>query len=249
MLTIAAAQPLSRSHDVAGNAGRHAEAVREADARVVVFPELSLTGYELAAETLAPDDPRLEPLVRACADTGTLALAGAPVAGEHIAMLAVDGEGARVAYRKLYLGDVEAERFAPGPAPVALDVDGVRLGLAICKDTGVVEHAARTAALGIDAYVAGVVKHDHEAPLLDERARRIGSDHGVWVVTASMANPTGGGFERTAGLSGIWAPDGAAVARAGAEPGGIAKAQVSSRAASAASGAPQSSSEAGVVTP
>ena len=63
----------------------------------------------------------------------------------------------------MYLGTVEAERFTPGPEPVAIEVDGWRLGLGICKDTGVVEHAQRTAALGIDAYVAGTTKHDHEA--------------------------------------------------------------------------------------
>jgi predicted amidohydrolase len=48
-LAVAAAQPPCASYDVAGNAAHHAAAVRAAGARVVVFPELSLTGYELAA--------------------------------------------------------------------------------------------------------------------------------------------------------------------------------------------------------
>ncbi|RQX35997.1 carbon-nitrogen hydrolase family protein, partial [Micromonospora chalcea] len=56
-LRIAVAQPLTRSGDVAGNAARHADAVRAAAARVVVFPEMSLTGYELDAAPLDPDDP------------------------------------------------------------------------------------------------------------------------------------------------------------------------------------------------
>ena len=47
-----------------------------------------------------------------------MALAGAPVPGEagrpHIAVLAVDGTGITVAYRKLWLGAAEAERFGPG---------------------------------------------------------------------------------------------------------------------------------------
>ncbi|MDG4801263.1 phosphotransferase [Micromonospora sp. WMMD980] len=106
-LRIAVAQPLTRTDDVAGNAERHAAAVRAARARVVVFPELSLTGYELAAAPLDPSDDRLAPLRAACAATGTLALAGAPVAGPHIAVLAVDGDGVRVAYRAG--GDVLAE--------------------------------------------------------------------------------------------------------------------------------------------
>jgi predicted amidohydrolase len=225
-MLIAAAQPLTLSYDVAGNAERHAQAVRVAGARVVVFPELSLTGYELDAEAVAPDDPRLAPLVEAAADTHTTVLAGAPVAGDHIAMLAIDAEGARVAYRKINLGGAEPERFAPGAAPAVLEVDGVRLGLAICKDTGVVEHAADTAALGIDAYVAGIVHHFDEGDEHIRRALRVTRDHGVFVVMASMANPTGGGFDRTAGRSGIWAPDGSLLAQAGAEPGEIARAEL-----------------------
>ncbi|NUW41862.1 carbon-nitrogen hydrolase family protein [Nonomuraea rhodomycinica] len=223
-LTIAVAQPLSVPHDVAANAAAHARAVRSAAARVVVFPELSLTGYELDAETVAPGDARLDPLVAACAETGAVALAGAPVDGDgapHIATLAVDGSGVTVAYRKMYLGAEEAVRFAPGGQPRLLDVDGWRLGLAVCKDTGVPEHAAATAGLGIDAYVAGTVKHAHEAELQAERARRIAAGHGVWVAVASFAGATGGGFAETAGRSGVWAPGGELVAQAGPESGAV----------------------------
>lgn len=53
----------------------------------------------------------------------------------------------------MWLGATESERFAPGDGPAVHDVDGWRLGLAICKDTGVAQHAADTAALGIDAYL------------------------------------------------------------------------------------------------
>ena len=66
-----------------------------------------------------------------------MALAGAPVPGEagrpHIAVLAVDGAGITVAYRKLWLGAAEAERFGPGDKPAVLDVDGWRLGLASAR--------------------------------------------------------------------------------------------------------------------
>ena len=158
-IVIAVAQPRSVSFDVAANALTHAAAIRAASARVVVFPELSLTGYELDAPTIDARDPRLAPIVAACAETGSLALVGAPVQGEagqrHIALLAVDGNGTSVAYRKTWLGGAEPDRFAPGDGPAVLEVDGWRLGLAICKDTGVPQHASDTASLGIDAYVAG----------------------------------------------------------------------------------------------
>ncbi|MFI9255213.1 carbon-nitrogen hydrolase family protein [Streptomyces sp. NPDC053069] len=221
--SIAVAQPRCTAFDVKTNAVAHREAVRAANARVVAFPEMSLTGYKLEAAPVLPDDERLAPIVAACAESGTLALVGAPVPGPRIGILAVDGKGARVAYGKVYLHGSEADHFVPGE-PAMIEVDGWRLGLAVCRDTGIPEHAAQTVALGIDGYVAGVVHADHEAEVHGERARRIAADHGVWVATAAFAGPTGGGFDRTSGRSGIWSADGALVAEASAAPDEIARA-------------------------
>lgn len=227
-LTLAVAQPHCTPYDAAANAGAHAALVRSAGARVVVFPELSLTGYELDAPTLAVDDPRLQPLVEACAETGSIALVGAPIAGEarepHIAMLAVHGSGATVAYRKLWLGKIEAERFTPGSHPALLEVDGWRFGLAICRDTNIPQHASDTVALGIDGYVSGVLETADQASAQEARARQIALEHGVWVALASFAGSTGGGYAHAAGRSGIWSPTGNVVAQAGSETGIVIRA-------------------------
>ncbi len=227
-LTIAVAQPVCVPYDVAANALTHAATVRSAGTRVVVFPELSLTGYELDAPAITAEDSRLAPIIEACAETGAVALAGAPVEGDagrsHIAMLAIDGDGAAVAYEKLWLGGAEPNRFSPGSRPSVLGVDGWRLGLAICKDTGVPQHASDAAALGIDAYVAAVLESTEDAHIPDERARRVATDHHVWVAVASFAGSTGGGYAHAAGRSSIWTPDGVVVAQAGPETGAVARA-------------------------
>jgi predicted amidohydrolase len=277
-LTVAVAQPPCVAHDVAANARAHAAAIRApeaAGARVVLFPELSLTGYELDAAPVDPGDERLQPIVAACAATGTVALVGAPVTGPpaagapaagvpatgapvtgastanvpvtcapatgapasdnskknetppvFIGVLAIDADGASVAYRKMWLGQEEARRFSPGPAPAKLTVDGWRLGLAVCRETGVAEHAADTAALGIDAYLAGTVMAPDEAETQNERGRRISTGHYLWVALASFAGPTGGGYDQTAGRSGIWAPDGTQVSAAGPRPGAVSRARL-----------------------
>ena len=223
-LIMGVAQPPCVALDVAANALAHAEAVRAAGARVVVFPELSLTGYELDAPVLSEDDERLDPLVAACAETGTIALAGAPVEGPHIAILAIDEDGARVAYRKQNPGGAETGRFLAGPCPEVIEVDGWRLGLAVCRDTGIRRHWADTAALGIDAYVAGAVDHPADDVVMADRARQISTTFGLWVAFAGFAGPTGGDYPETAGRSGIWAPDGSEVARAGRSPGELVRA-------------------------
>jgi predicted amidohydrolase len=110
-----------------------------------------------------------------------------------------------------------------------VDVDGWRIGLAVCKDTGVEAHAAATAAVGMDVYAAGVAHHDVDAHLNAERARVAAQHHGVWVATASFAGPTGTGYERTAGRSGVWDPTGAEVATAGPAPGEVVTATLTAR--------------------
>lgn len=230
-LALAVAQPVCASYDVTANAAAHAVAVRYAGARVVVFPELSLTGYELDAPAITAEDSRLEPIASACARVGSLALAGAPVddreGSSHIATLAIDGTRATVAYRKMWLGAAESARFAPGPKPTVLEVDGWRIGLAICKDTGVTQHAQDTSALDMDVYAASVLETTDNAAVLDERAYRVATSHRVWVTVASFAGSTGGGFDQAAGRSAIWSPDGSTYARAGSDPGAIAQAMLS----------------------
>lgn len=227
-LKVAAVQPPCVAFDVAANAVTHARAVRAAGARVVVFPELSLTGYELDADAVALDDLALAPLGEACAATGAVAWAGAPVEDDDgrvfIAILQVDAGGVRVAYRKSWLGDREAARFARGDGPTVLDVDGWRMGLGICKDTGSAQHTAGTAALGVDAYVAGLAHRPEELPEQEARAVVIARTCRAYVVFASFAGPTGDVFTETAGSSAVWSPEGLAVARAGPDVGDMARA-------------------------
>jgi predicted amidohydrolase len=75
----------------------------------------------LAAAAVSIDDPRLTPIVEACAAAGSLALVGAPVQDEdartYIAMLAVDGSGVTVVYRKMWLGGAEPDLFSQGDRP------------------------------------------------------------------------------------------------------------------------------------
>ncbi|MBC6450892.1 carbon-nitrogen hydrolase family protein [Actinokineospora xionganensis] len=230
-LSIAVAQPRCVPYDVEANAAIHAATVAAAGARVVVFPELSLTGYELDAPAITADDPRLAPIVEACARSGSLALVGAPVQGDggaaHIATLAVDETGVRVAYRKMWLGGAEPTYFAPGDQPAVVEVDGHRLGLAICKDLNTPRHAVDTAALGIDGYVASILETVDATAKVAARAEAIAVEHRVWVAVASFAGSTGGGFDHAAGRSGILRPDGVLVSAVDREPGAIAKATLS----------------------
>jgi predicted amidohydrolase len=227
-LSVAVAQPRCVPGDTRANGLFHARAIRAAGARVVVFPELSLTGYELDAALVEPGDAALDPVIEACQATGALALAGAPVAGPggraYIAMLAVSPAGTAVLYRKKWVGDQEASRFSPGDEATVCEVDGWRIGVGICRDTGIGEHVEQLAELGIDAYVAGLVHLPDERAEQERRAAWIARRCRAHVAFASFAGPTGGGYSQTAGSSAIWSPAGDVLARAGAGPGDLARA-------------------------
>lgn len=235
-LTVTVTQPVTQPGELAENVLRHAAAVVAAGARIVVFPELSLTGYDLDAHLVDPADPRLAPLEVACARTGSLALAGAPVGGDggpFIAMLAIGAGGddqrarTRIVYRKRWLGDQEAARFQPGDGPTALDVDGWRVALGICKDTGEGEHVQGVVALEPDLYVAGLVDTPDWVPEQERRAQLIAASAGVPVAFAASASGGRSGYEVTSGRSRIWSATGELLADAGTEPGATASATLS----------------------
>jgi predicted amidohydrolase len=217
---------------VPSNAQAHASLIRSARARLIVFPEMSLTGYELDAEPVSPEDQALMPIVEACADANSVALVGAPVADidgrrPHIGTLRIGPNGIAVAYRKCYLGGEEPVRFAPGDVPVAFELDGWRIGLGICKDTGVEQHILATAGLNVDLYAAGLVHLPSELEMQENRAIRITRACAAYAAFASFAGPTGG-FDRTAGGSSIWSTHGTGITRAGSQPGELARATLTS---------------------
>lgn len=234
-LTVAAAQPELRPGDLAFNVGAHVEAIRAADARLVVFPELSLSSYALAAPNVAVDDPALQRIVAACGETGAVALAGVPLKegdAEFIAALRIDGDGVEVAYRKVHPTENESRRFQAAAQPVVMELDGWRLGLAICRDTMMFEHAPATAEFakrsgigGIDAYIAGALYTPGGLVKRDKRMPQLARGYGMWVVQACFAGP-GSDYPDAAGNSAIWAPDGTVAARADEHPGRIVKAEL-----------------------
>ena len=229
-LCIAVAQPACVALDPTANAVTHAEVVHRSGARVVVFPEMSMTGYELHAPAVDRDSALWDPLVQACAATGSVALVGAPIAEaghEYIATLAVSGQGVEVAYRKAWPGAEEAVRFSPGPGPAVLRVDGWRIGLGICRDTGVAEHATATAALGMDVFAAGLADVPADLPVQRRRAERIARTADVPVAFASFAGATGRGYEQTAGGSAVYARDGHVLDGCGPDAGAVARATIS----------------------
>lgn len=228
-IVVAVAQPAGAVGEVTANAERHAEVIEATAARLVVFPELSLTGYDLTAPPLDTTDEAFAAIGDACARRRSVALVGAPIevgSSVLIATVAVSGTGAALVYGKTFLGDDEAATFVAGSLPPSMELDDRRVGIGVCKDTRIPEHIEAVRAEQVDLYVAGLVHHPHEVGELDARAARLTQRLRVPVAFASAAGRVGPAYPAGAGCSGIWAADGRPLARCGTQAGEVAEALV-----------------------
>ncbi len=218
-MIIAAAQFTPVPGNIEANAARMASLVTEAAARgagLVVFAELALTQYDLPAIaadprlTVAPDDPRLEPVRQACRAAGVAAVVNAPGraaadgAGPTIASFVLGPDGALLTrYDKRHLFGAEKDLFVPGTADGRFTLGGIRFALATCYDTGCAEVAARAAADGCRVFLASSF---HGSADRVARYADLAAEHGLHVVLANGAGVGSAG--RGCGLSGAWLPTG-----------------------------------------
>jgi predicted amidohydrolase len=144
---IALAQADATLGDVPANLQRHLDWIsraREAGADLLVFPELSLTGYllqDLVSEVaLTTDDPVFASLSEAAGDMAVIvgAIEESADHAQYISGFLVDGTGVRHVHRKVYLAAYgvfdEARYVGSGQRVRAVDSPAGRIGLIICED-------------------------------------------------------------------------------------------------------------------
>lgn len=236
-MRIAAGQFTSVPGDITANVVSMESLVRAAGgqgARLVVFCELAVTGYDLGLLAgdprlwLAEDDPRLEPLREACRATSTAALIGcaARTAGPRptITALVIGPDGELLArYDKTHLYGEENDVFTAGTEEGRFTLDGVRFAVAVCYDNRFPEVAERAAADGCQVYVASSVLEEGNDSFRTVYPVRAG-DNALPVLLANAVGLSGVGECR--GGSGVWGPDGALLATAGTDAPGLVAAEV-----------------------
>lgn len=222
-IRIAAAQSPSIAGDIEANVRIHLRFIEAAQAegvQLLLFPELSLCGYELPLLRdclLAPDDARLAPLRDAAMATGMRIIAGAPVGDDNGALPCIAAinflpDGTSTVYRKQYLHPGEELYAQPGPMGAhCQQLNGQRYAQAICADATHYRHAADAAAAGATIYLAGVLISDAGYANDAAKLQRYASDFGMGVLMANHAAPSGG--YAAAGRSAWWRAGGALVAQ------------------------------------
>ncbi|NVZ73208.1 carbon-nitrogen hydrolase family protein [Pseudomonas costantinii] len=222
-LTLAAAQSISIAGDVTANIERHLAFMRSAAERgvqLLVFPELSLTGYEpslAAGLAIVPEDPVLAPLREMAQELRLTAVVGMPIrlapeAGVLIGALVLGADGSLAVYTKQHLHPGEEVAFVAGQGGAALDWGDDRIALAVCADFSHASHPRQAAQAGANVYAAGVLISDGGYATDSALLQGYAAEHGLLVLMANHGGPSGGWT--CAGRSAIWADDGSLLAAA-----------------------------------
>lgn len=219
--TLAAAQSISIAGDVPANIERHLAFMRVAaqqGVQLLVFPELSLTGYEpsLAAElAIAPEDKMLAPLREMARELRMTAVVGMPIrltpqAGVLIGALVLGADGSLAVYTKQHLHAGEEVAFVAGQGGEALEWGDDRIALAVCADFSHASHPRAAAQAGATVYAAGVLISEGGYATDSALLQGYAAEHGLLVLMANHGGPSGGWT--CAGRSAIWAADGSLLA-------------------------------------
>ena len=219
-LIIAAAQSTSVPGDISRNVAHHVRIgtiAAERGAQLLVFPELSLTGYELTiarSKAVRPDCSDLDPLRHLAAHAHMTVVVGAPMLNDkdelHIAAFAIRPDGTVSTYTKQYVHQSEEEVFTSGPGGPALLLEDATVALAICADATHPQHAASAAARGANVYAVGVMITEGGYARKVTLLRNYALEHRMAVLMANYSGATGG--EVSAGKSALWSEDGQVVA-------------------------------------
>ena len=217
-MKICIAQTRPIAGDLQHNISRHIQFTDMAasfGADIIIFPELSLTGYEPAlAESLAldPDDTRLDELVKVSEARRITIIAGVPTrhaAGICISLIIFQPGKARQLYSTRYLHPDEEPFFIGGPEASGLIGERNDLALAICYEISVPQHAELAFKNGAKIYVASVAKFANGVEKALVRLADIGKDYSMTVSMANSIGPADNGI--CAGKSSIWDNKGALV--------------------------------------
>lgn len=174
----------------------------------VVFPELSVTGYEPTIADFVAMDERDETLevFQQASDLNNMMLAvGVPIrreGGVTISMIIFSPRQSRRIYSKKYLHDDELPFFIPGVNFPELKVSDYRAALAVCYEISVPAHESDAFATKPDLYIASVVKSKRGIASAHERLQSLSEKYKIPVLMVNAVGVADG--EPCAGQSAAW---------------------------------------------
>jgi predicted amidohydrolase len=174
----------------------------------IVFPELSLTGYEpeLAKELATTvHDNRLDIFQQLSNANAITIIVGLPTIsdmGIHISAIIFQAHKPRQLYSKQFLHTDEDIYFTPGSASIILKQEQYKIALAICYELSVSAHATIAAKNEATVYIASVLNSVQGVDKDINRLAAIAKEYGMLTLMANYVGVSGG--YTCAGKTSIW---------------------------------------------
>jgi predicted amidohydrolase len=220
-MKIAAAQIKPIANNIHANIEKHLQFIDLAikqEAKIIAFPEMSLTGYEreMAAElAFEIHDERLTAFKKQAQSNGILIIAGAPVkinSALHIGAFIFLPNGTSAVYTKQFLHDGEEKYFTPNHTYNPLiPFHNEQISLAICADINNQSHAAQAANRKTTVYIAGIF---YTPKGISDGYEKLSGYAAKYAMNVLMANFVGSSYGmEAAGKSACWNNQGKLVAK------------------------------------
>jgi len=210
-MRVAIAQIEAIKGNIEKNIENHLKWIKQAiqnNADMVVFPELSLTGYEPElAESLATnqDDTRLDEMQSLSDKNGITIGVGLPTRKERnvfVSMIIFQPHKERITYSKQYLYPPEKSIFTAGKNPLLFNFETEVVSPAICYETSNKAHCEYASQNNATIYLASVLS---SIGGIDAELKKLSGIAKNKNMVTFMANYVGnsGGYEY-AGKSSVW---------------------------------------------
>ncbi|REG99741.1 carbon-nitrogen hydrolase family protein [Flavobacterium aquicola] len=206
-MILAASQTKPKRRDIDANLLDHYQLIKLAvanGAQLIVFPELSITGYEREdASRLAftENDSRLDGLKKMASENSITIIAGAPIQIESNLFLGefcIAPENTVSIYTKQFLHTGEEIHYQPSfDYNPMLEIKDERISCAICADIDNPKHAENASKRNSSTYIASIFFSPNGIPQAHESLQHYASKYQMNVLMANFGGdsygyPSGG---------------------------------------------------------
>lgn len=220
-MIIASAQTSPIRENIEMNLQEHYELIELASknhADLIVFPEMSITGYEREkAQELAftTEDSRLKRLRKLSCDKQITVIAGAPIFIDnelYIGAFILSPDNSILIYTKQFLHSGEEMYFKSSSKydPI-IELKGERISCAICADISNPEHAENAKNKGATLYVSGIFFTPNGISNAYDVLSNYARIHSMNVLMSNYGGQSWG-FE-SGGMSGFWNKQGVLIGK------------------------------------
>lgn len=214
-MKICVAQAKLIKGDIPTNIENHQKLINLAtskEADLIIFPELSLTGYEPdLAKDLATHsrNDRFNDFQKMSDSYDITIGVGMPIEtqmGVQISMLLFQPSQPRQLYSKKHLHPDEYPFFVSGENYTGTIGNSKSIALAICYELSVPQHAENAFTRGAEIYIASVAKTANGIEKANESLTKIAKKYSMTVLMANCIGPCDG--DECGGKSAIWNNEG-----------------------------------------